>query len=261
VVKGFALQFTQLPNYPFTKSPRSALPGGKLLFFNRGTIMRMHSIALAAALVFTGLAGNSQQPTAATASSSATATEQITPGTLIQAEIMTDVDAKKARPGDLFRVRLWADVRSGEKIVLPQKTILVGHVVAAQPHTKDNPESTLTIGFDKALLKGGAEIPLRGIVERVQLTPMAASTAAGASRSYNPGLNPANTTNMAMPASGAAAEGSAELTAGPTNTRDTSIAVKPDASSSLTLLTSMTKSDVKLKRLATVDIRITHSGE
>ncbi|HZU31674.1 MAG TPA: hypothetical protein VFB79_11195 [Candidatus Angelobacter sp.] len=211
---------------------------------------------------FIPLTSAGQQTTAANPSSQnvANATKDaIPPGTLIQAEIMTDVDAKKAHPGDAFRVRLWADIRKGNTIILPQKTILIGHVVAAQPYSKDNPESTLTIAFDKALLKSGGEIPVHGVVERVQLSPMAASTAALASPSYKPGLNPGNTTNIAMPAAGSADQ--IDLTSGPTNVRDVSIKLQPGPSAGVTVLTSVAKSGLKLKRHATLDLRVTHSGE
>src|SRR5690348_3087163 len=114
---------------------------------------------LALSLALASVAARSQQP-------------PIAPGTLLQVEVLTDVDAKKAHAGDIFKTRLWNDVRTGDKVSLPQKTILVGHVVAAQPHTKDNPESSLTVAFDKAILKSGAELPLHGVIERVQLSQM-----------------------------------------------------------------------------------------
>lgn len=219
----------------------------------------MRCIPLLLVLVLTVLAAAGQQSGSSSASSQAVADAPIMPGTLIQAEILTDVDAKKAHPGDLFRARLWADVRNGDKIVLPQKTILVGHVVAAVPRTKDTPQSTLTVAFDKALLKGGAEIAVHGVVERVQLSPMAASSMSSANAPYNPGLNPGSTTNIAMPAAGATGgQGTIELTSGPTNIRDASIELRPDASGTNTMMTAI-KTDVKLKRLATLDIRVTHS--
>lgn len=221
--------------------------------------MRTLFIPLAVILVFIPLTGNSQQAAAPAGSPQTPAANAITPGTLIQAEIMTDVDANKAQPGDVFRVRIWADIRSDGKVVLPQKTILLGHVVAAKRNTKDNPQSALTIAFDKALLKNGDEFLLRAIVERVQLSPMAASAAANANRSYNSGLNPGSTTNIAMPASGDSGPG-IDLTSGPSNVRDASIQLLPNNSAGITVLTSTTKSGVKLKRLATLDLRVVHSG-
>ena len=150
-------------------------------------------------LVFTVAMGSisfgvhSQQP--ATSNTSAPTAAQTSPqikigsGTLIQVEMNSDVDAKKAHAGDIFRTSLWEAVRSGDKIILPQKTIVIGHVVDARPRTKDNPESRLTIAFDKAVLKDGSELPLHGLVARVQLSAMAVAAMADTNaRSYNPGL-------------------------------------------------------------------------
>ncbi|HKV95805.1 MAG TPA: hypothetical protein VJW20_24905 [Candidatus Angelobacter sp.] len=214
---------------------------------------RLASLILSAALVLASPAIIGQQP----ATSTAPAADSIT-GPIIQVEMNSDVDVKKAHPGDVFRTRVWEDVRSGDKVVLPQKTIIVGHVVAAQPRTKENPDSKLTIAFDKAVLKNGSELPLHGIVERVELSSMAVAAADRNSPSYNSGLNPGSTTNVAMPNSGGADQ--QQIAPGPTYIRDSSIALQGDASGN-TVLTSTTKADVKLKHFATLDVRITKIGQ
>src|ERR1700756_3895999 len=151
------------------------------------------------ALISSASAG--QQP-ASSSPAPPPAVPKITPGTLAQVEVSSDVDAKKAHAGDVFRTRLWDDVRgpSGQ-VVLPAKTIIVGHVVDSQPRTKENPESKMTIAFDKAVLKDGSELPLHGVVERVQISSIALAAAETNSRSYNASANPGSTTNVAMPAS------------------------------------------------------------
>jgi hypothetical protein len=184
----------------------------------------------------------------------------IIPGTLLQVEIGKDVDARKAHSGDIFRTRLWADVRSGDKIVLPRKAIIIGHVVQAQPRTKANPQSTLTIAFDKATLKDGSELPLHAVVERVQLSPLALSSA-GKDESQLYSANPGSTTNIAMPAQlpepgKGGADGQVQVP-GPTNVRDPNIGIQQEPSGTNTALTC-SKEDVKLKHFATLDIRITH---
>lgn len=216
------------------------------------------------------LGATSQQPATPAAQAPAPAQTaaqvKISPGPLIQVEMNSDVDAKKAHAGDIFRTRLWDAVRSGDKVILPKNTIVVGHVVAAQPRTKDNPESKLTVAFDKAVLKDGSELPLHGVVARVQLSTMAAAAAADANaRSYNQGLNPGSTTNIAMPAQlplpGEGGDKNQLAGAGPTNIRDTNILIEADASGSLTVFRSATKADVKLKHFATLDVQITHAGD
>ena len=218
------------------------------------------------AISLISLSAHSQQPATSNTAASATAQAKIAPGTLIQVEMNSDVDVKKVHAGDIFRTRLWEAVRSGDKVILPQKTIVVGHVVEAQPRTKDNPESKLTIAFDKAVLKDGSELPLHGVVARVQLSSMAVAAGADAnSHSYNPGLNSGSTTNIAMPAQvpspGEGGDKNQLATPGPTNIRDTNILCEPDTSETLTVFRSATKADVKLKHYATLDVRITHTGD
>lgn len=216
----------------------------------------MHSwtgLILSTALVLASSSAISQQP----ATPTAPAADSIT-GPIIQVEMNSDVDVKKAHPGGVFRTRVWEDVRNGDKVVLPQKTIIVGHVVAAQPRTKDNPDSKLTIAFDKAILKNGSELPLHGTVEGVELSQIAVAAADRNSPSYNHGLNPGSTTNVAMPNSGSAEQ--QQIAPGPTNIRDSSIALQGDASGN-TVLTSTTKAEVKLKHFATLDVRVTKIGQ
>lgn len=229
---------------------------------------RYVAIVVAAACCLACCPLYAQQPTLTDDTSTKVAIVKINPGTLLQVEITSDLDAKKAHEGDIFRTRLWADLRSGDSVLLPEKTILVGHVVEAQPRSKANPESKLTIAFDKALMKDGSELPLNAVVERVQLSPMAAAAAAETkSASYNQGLNPGSTTNIAMPSqapSSADSEGDSsrkKLAPGPTNVRDTSITTQADASGTQTVLTSTNKSDLKLKHYVTLDLRITKVGE
>jgi hypothetical protein len=208
------------------------------------------------ALIATAVHG--QQPASAPA---ANAKDQpLASGTLLLVELGSDLDVKKAHAGDPFRARIWGNVRSGDKIILPEKSMLVGHVVAAQPRSKDNPESKLTVAFDKAVLKDGSEIPLRGVVERVELSNMAVAAATDRNApSYNQAPNPGSTTNIAMPAQ--QSPDSPQVGLGPTNVRDTTLAATPDPATSQTVLTSTNKNDVKLKHFATLDVRITHSGE
>ncbi len=216
---------------------------------------------LTAVIGLASFAGYGQQPATSSSPAPTAAKDQIVPGTLIQVEITGDVDVKKVKSGDTFRTRLWQDVRSGDKLVLPQKTIIVGHVVAAQPRTKDNPESKLTIAFDKALLKDGSELPFRGVVIRVELSPMALAAAEDPNtHPYNQGMNPGSTTNIAMPSQTAPGDQTSP-TPGPTYVRDPSINAQADAAGALTVLTSSTKADVKLKHYATIDVQITHTGE
>lgn len=180
-------------------------------------------------------------------------------GTGGQAEILGAIDVRKAHAGETFRARLWEDVRLNGKTILPQKTILSGHVVEAHPHTKDEPESRISIAFDKAILKDGTELPLHGVVENVQLSAMAADAAQNISAAkYDDARNPSTTTNMAMPGSGQHRESLPTL--GPSGVLDPNLILKIDAAGLQTVFISNTKADVKIKEHSTLTIRITHIG-
>jgi hypothetical protein len=238
-----------------TRDPYTSFPNLK------GSLMpkQCTRVLLTAIIALIPVLLKSQQPTA----TSSAAAGQIAPGTLIQVEITNDIDVKKVHAGDTFRTRLWDDVRSGDKIVLPQKSIIIGHVVEAHPRTKDSTESRLVIAFDKAQLKNGGEIPIHGVVARVQLSPIAAAAAAhdNNSHAFNPSMNPGSTTNIAMPAqlpSPAEGPGNPMPSPGPTNINDPDIAAQGDASGNSTL--TSTKADLKLKHYASLDIRITDTA-
>lgn len=203
---------------------------------------------LASAIVLVSFTARAQHPPVS-----------IPPGTLLQVEVTNDIDAKKAKAGDVFKTRLWADISVGGKVVLPQKTTLIGHVVEVQLHNKANPESSLTLAFDKAVLKDGTEIPVHGVVERVQVSTVAIAAAADAkSHSYNDGPFRGSTTNVAMPTASSTDQGQYDPNAppGPTNIRDKTIDTKADATGTQTVFTSTGQSDVKLKRYATLDLRV-----
>lgn len=84
-------------------------------------------------------------------------------GSILYAELVKSVDAKKAKVGDPVSAVLVADVLSHGKIALRHDSKLMGHVTEVQLHTKEAPESRLGIVFDKAITKGG-EVPFQSVL-------------------------------------------------------------------------------------------------
>ncbi|MCU1331080.1 MAG: hypothetical protein JWM08_72 [Candidatus Angelobacter sp.] len=76
-------------------------------------------------------------------------------GSILYAELLKTIDAKKAKVGDPVTAVLVADVLSHGKIVIRHDSKLAGHVTEVQPHTKEMPESRLGIVFDTVILKSG----------------------------------------------------------------------------------------------------------
>jgi hypothetical protein len=81
-------------------------------------------------------------------------------GTTFNAALTAPVDSKKAKAGDRVSARATEAVKSEGKVVLPKGTKLLGHVTQASARAKGDAESSLAITFDRAILKGGQEVPL-----------------------------------------------------------------------------------------------------
>ena len=81
-------------------------------------------------------------------------------GTGIVAELSRSVNAKKVKPGDRVKAKVVQDVLYRGKVVMRAGSRLIGHVTRAKAHSEEDPESQLSIIFDKAELRGGGEISL-----------------------------------------------------------------------------------------------------
>ena len=75
------------------------------------------------------------------------------------------MDAKKAKQGDEVVAKTTEDVKSNGQVVIPKGSKIVGHVTEAKAREKGESESALGIAFDKALVKGGREIPLNATIQ------------------------------------------------------------------------------------------------
>jgi hypothetical protein len=78
----------------------------------------------------------------------------------ISAELRTSLDSKRAKQGDAIEARMTEAVKANGKTILPSGTKLAGHVTQASAKSKGDADSSLGLVFDKAILKGGEEIPL-----------------------------------------------------------------------------------------------------
>src|SRR5215471_6440973 len=94
-------------------------------------------------------------------------------GSPIVAELSSSVDSKKIKQGDAVTARTTADIRADGKTIIPKGTKLIGHVTAAAARAKGGADSSLGIAFDKAVLKGGEELPLNVAIVAVAPPPSA----------------------------------------------------------------------------------------
>jgi hypothetical protein len=173
--------------------------------------MKRTGFIILGALVFAGSAACQTQPQAgAQPPSSASATPSVSAenprlnasladGSPIVAELSSSVDSKKIKQGDAVTARTMADIRADGKTIIPRGTKLVGHVTEAAARAKGGADSTLGIAFDKAILKGGEELPLNVAIVAVAPPP---SSVAGQNMSNDGGApvaSPGAPSNMARP--------------------------------------------------------------
>jgi hypothetical protein len=97
-------------------------------------------------------------------------------GTLISAELTSSLDSKKVKSGDAINTRTATDLKSTDgRIILAKGTKIIGHVTEASARNAGQPDSSLGLVFDKAILKSGQEIPLNAAgVQAVGAPPSSA---------------------------------------------------------------------------------------
>src|SRR5258706_12456003 len=120
-----------------------------------------------AALCAIGAAAQSAPP-----SENASSEASLAGGTAINAALNSSIDSKKAKPGEQITAHTMEAVKSTDgRTILPKGTKLVGHVTKASARSNGQGESTLAIQFDKAMLKGGQEVPLNNVVIQAIAAP------------------------------------------------------------------------------------------
>jgi hypothetical protein len=130
--------------------------------------MKSFAIAFAvAALCATGAAAQSSAP-----SENVSSEASLAGGTAINATLNSSIDSKKAKPGEQITAHTMDAVKSADgRTILPKGTKLVGHVTKASARSNGQGESVLAIQFDKAMLKGGQEVPLNNVVIQAVAAP------------------------------------------------------------------------------------------
>jgi hypothetical protein len=122
-------------------------------------------------------------------------------GTPINAELNSSIDSKKVKAGDTVIAHTTGVVKSADdRVILPRGTKVVGHIAQASARSKGDNDSAITIGFDKAVLKGGEEVPL-SVTIRALAGPAGNAFGGGSDSMSGPSgsgypNNPANNSGM-----------------------------------------------------------------
>ena len=95
--------------------------------------------------------------------------------TSVQTELTGKVDSKSAVVGQEVLAKTSQSTRLADGTALPKGTKLVGHVTEVQAHTKEEAGAILGLSFDRAELKGGQSLALRGVMQAVAPPPTIAA--------------------------------------------------------------------------------------
>ncbi len=98
-------------------------------------------------------------------SQTAQAAISIPTGATFNAVLVGSLDSIRQKPGDAVTARLTENVSSGNTILLPKNTRLIGHITIAAARGKGDEESMLAFQFDKAVLKTGEEVALTAVLQ------------------------------------------------------------------------------------------------
>jgi hypothetical protein len=89
----------------------------------------------------------------------------------LNAVLSKSVDAKKAKEGDQVLAKTTQDATTSAGTKIPKNTKLVGHVTEVKAKAKGEANSSLGFVFDKAVLKGGQEVPLHAVIQAIAAPP------------------------------------------------------------------------------------------
>ena len=114
-----------------------------------------------------GSSANAQNSPASNSTTPTPAANQLTAGTIISLELSKSVDARKNKANDKIEAKTSMDLLLHGQIVIPRNTKIIGHVTEAKAHSKESPNSTVGLAFDRVLMKDGRELPLQAAVQAI----------------------------------------------------------------------------------------------
>lgn len=82
-------------------------------------------------------------------------------------KVIKTLDSSKLKEGDPVEVEMANSIKLPDGTVVPKGSKVIGHVTASKARSKGDPDSELTIAFEKLAVINGKELPLKGMVQAV----------------------------------------------------------------------------------------------
>jgi hypothetical protein len=86
-------------------------------------------------------------------------------------KITKTLDSSKLKDGDAIEVETAGSFKLPDGTLVPKGSKMSGHVAAAKARSKGDPQSQLSLAFDKLNITGGAQLTLKGSVQAVFPAP------------------------------------------------------------------------------------------
>jgi hypothetical protein len=100
-------------------------------------------------------------------------------------KVAKSLDSSKLKDGDVVEVETAGSFKLPDGTLVPKGSKVTGHVTAAKARSKGDPESQLTLAFDKLSVASGKLLSIKGTVQAVfppleEAAPLMAGKASGA---------------------------------------------------------------------------------
>lgn len=82
-------------------------------------------------------------------------------------KVTKTLDSSKLKEGDSFEVETAGSFKLADGTLVPKGSKIMGHVVGSKARSKGDPDSELTLAFDKLNISGGKQMSLKGEVQAV----------------------------------------------------------------------------------------------
>jgi hypothetical protein len=108
---------------------------------------------------------------AATATGAAAKPAILAVGTAVVTKLLTSIDTGTCKPGDPVEAEVARDVSQNHKVVLKTGARVIGHIVALDTSSTNDPESRIAISFKSVLMKGGEQLQISFVIQALAIAP------------------------------------------------------------------------------------------
>lgn len=82
-------------------------------------------------------------------------------------KVTKTLDSSKLKVGDSIEVATAGAFKLPNGTLVPKESKLIGHVISASARSKGDPDSNLTIGFDRLNIDNGKSLSVKGVIQAV----------------------------------------------------------------------------------------------